>query len=248
MSFTNKVVLITGGGSGIGAATAILFTREDAQVAIVGRTEEKLTKVAEECEKYGKRPLVIKADVSIDEELNTIIDKTVTQYGKLDILVNNAGITVLTKLLDADLVQNFDKIVKVNLRAIVSLSNKAAPHIINTKGSIINVSSILSTKVRGDQIIYGSLKAALDYFTRASALDLAPYGVRVNAVNPGYTKTNLLNFFGQEDIWERLIPRIPLGKCAEASEVGNMILYLASDKAKSVTGSTYVIDNGSMHK
>lgn len=254
MSFKDKVVIITGGSSGIGAAAAIKFTKEGAKVVIVGRNEKKLQNVASQCEKAGKKPLIVIAELANDEEVEKIMSDTLKHYGKLDVLVNNAGIPVQSSILAPDTIKAFDKIHAVNLRSIVHLTNLAAPHIVETKGNIINVSSVGSTSVSTPiGFAYNTVKAGLDHFTRCIALELAPKGVRVNVINPGIVRTDIMKHYVTDENLEKQMYELagknaPLQKIAESDEIADLILYLASDKAKSITGATHVIDNGFLLK
>ncbi|CAH0686372.1 unnamed protein product [Spodoptera exigua] len=243
MSFANKVVLITGGSSGIGAATAILFSQEGANVVIVGRNETKLSNVAEKC----SDPLVIKADVTNKEDAKRIIDETIQAYGKIDVLVNNAGIVRYGSILDENILETFDELMETNLRSLLHVTYLAVPHIIEAKGNIVNISTIAG-KIFPDPSLmaYGVSKAGVDHLTRGLALQLAKYGVRVNNISPGPTVSDILLNSGVDIPWESIAPTMPLGKVCEAEEVADMIMFLASDKAKSITGVDYVIDNGKM--
>ncbi|KAG6457873.1 hypothetical protein O3G_MSEX010525 [Manduca sexta] len=246
MSFKNKVVLVTGGSSGIGAATAELFSKNGADVVIVGRNESKLRIVADRCSTLGCTPLTITADVSKEQDLTIIIEKTIEKYQQLDVLVNNAGIACITDLVDGDFLSKFDEVMSTNFRSAVVLTKLAIPHLIKTKGNIINMSSVMSTRFKKSQLAYGTSKAALDYFTKASATELAQFGVRVNCINPGYTRTDIMTTIGMPiSTWDVLAPTTALGKVSEPEEIADMILYLASNKARSITGTSIIIDNGS---
>lgn len=251
MNFVDKVVLVTGASSGIGAAIAKHFAAEGANLAITGRNKTKLKSTAEQCEHEGKKPLVIVADVNIDEDTSRIVKDTVRHYGKLDILVNNAGLVAFTSIIDQNVMEQFDKIMATNFRSVVKITNLAAPHLIETKGNIINISSISSTVVTDVLHAYGSSKAALDYFTKCVALELASKGVRVNAINPGPVKTDIIkNMMVNEDqeqlIWDAMKELTALNKISDPEEIADLALYLASDKARSITGTTCVIDNGNV--
>lgn len=248
MSFENKIVLVTGGSSGIGAATAVLFAKEGASVVIVGRNEAKLKTVIEQCQEHGVTPLVIKADVSHEEAPGEIIKQTIDRYGKLDVLVNNAGIVFTGGLLDGELMKNYDKIMNTNLRAVVCLTNLAVPYLVKTRGNVVNISSTLGTQAGPWMMAYCISKAGLEHFSKTAALELAPSGVRVNIVSPGPVVTDILETAGMPDLWEEWGKQTPLGKVAYADEVADLILFLASDKAKSITGANYTIDNGSLLK
>ncbi|XP_063628289.1 3-oxoacyl-[acyl-carrier-protein] reductase FabG-like [Cydia splendana] len=253
MSFSGKVVLVTGASSGIGAATALLFSKEGAQVAIVGRNEKKLNKVRQMCAALDSDPLVIKADVANEEEASTIIQQTVDHYGQLDVLVNNAGIMRAMAVSDPNILQVFDEVMNTNLRSIVQLTSLAVNHLEATKGNIVSVSSIAAMSVSGSNFMpYCVSKAALDQFTRCAALDLAPLGIRVNTVNPGPVKTDIIENSGlappgaDEVVWEVMKKSTALGRVSDPEEIAEIIAFLASDKARGVTGSSYVSDNGGL--
>ncbi|XP_035448561.2 3-oxoacyl-[acyl-carrier-protein] reductase FabG-like [Spodoptera frugiperda] len=246
MSFKNKVVLITGGSAGIGAATAEQFAKEGASVAIVGRNEAGLKAVTERCDQYGSKTLVIKADVADDAQAKTIVEKTIEAFGRLDVLVNNAAVYKSTSLLSPDIMKIYDEVTSVDLRAVVHMTSLAAPHLIKTKGNIVNISSVLGkTYVQSPQLMmYCLSKAALEHFSRGAALELAASGVRVNIVSPGPVRTALVKILETENIIEDVSLTTALHRVSEPEEVADVILFLASDKAKGVTGSDYGIDNG----
>ncbi|XP_026740270.1 uncharacterized protein LOC113502782 [Trichoplusia ni] len=250
MSFKNKVVLITGGSSGIGAATAELFAKEGADIAIVGRNEEKLKNTSAKCEELGAKVLIIKADVAVDSDLKTIVPKTIDRFNKLDVLVNNAGIQTEATIADEYLMETFDKTINTNLRSTVYLTNLAVPYLIKTKGNVINISSILGTSTLGNpkRLSYCVSKAGMDHFTRAAALQLTSSGVRVNTVSPGSTRTDILSNAGIPATWEETAKKLNVERVSEPEEIGDLIVFLASDKARSITGSNYYIDNGALLK
>ncbi|XP_063891970.1 uncharacterized oxidoreductase TM_0325-like [Helicoverpa armigera] len=246
MSFLNKVVIVTGSSSGIGAAIAIKFAEEGAKVAIVGRNQEKLNNVAKKC---GK-PLVLVADVTKEEDAKRIVDETVKVFGKLDVLVNNAGIGGGSSITADNAIEIFDKIMSTNLRAPVYLTHLAAPHLIKTKGNIVNISSVAALKILMPEVFaYSASKAALDHFSRAVALELASSGVRVNTVNPGPVKTDIIENMGLSEAaidvtFKQMEDMTQLKRISDSEEIADLVLFLASDKAKAITGSSYVSDNG----
>lgn len=250
MEFNDKVVIVTGASSGIGAATAIEFSALGAKVTMVGRNETKLTEVAKKC----KDPLVIIADVTKDDDVKRIINDTIARYGKLDILVNNAGMAIPGGILSENAMEVFDKVMAANLRSSVYLTHLAAPHIIKTKGNIINISSICALIVLSKGIAaYHTAKAALDHFTRSVAAELAPSGVRVNVVNPGPVKSDFARNCGLNEeqlvvAAENITKRTALGRRSEPIEMADIILFLASDKAKAITGASFLADNGILVK
>ncbi|KAJ8713156.1 hypothetical protein PYW08_008460 [Mythimna loreyi] len=245
MSFVNKVVLVTGGSAGIGATTAEAFAKEGASVAIVGRNEAKLKAVADRCKKVGKEAFTIKADVAKDEEADLIVKKTIDKFGKLDVLVNNAGILREAGILSDHFLKTYDEVMNTNMRGTVRVSYFAAPHIIKSKGNIVNVSSIAGTcTTRPNNLAYRTSKAAMNHFTRSLALELAPHGIRVNSISPGPVRTDI--FEGLKVNEDMLTKMTALKRMSEPCEIANMIVYVASDKAKGITGSDYVIDNGTL--
>ncbi|CAH0595531.1 unnamed protein product [Chrysodeixis includens] len=242
MSFKNKVVLITGASAGIGATTAVEFAKDGADVAIVGRNEAKLKEVAQQCQKFGVKVLTIKADISKENEASTIVKQTVDKFGKLDILVNNAGILKKVEISAPELLSVYDEVINTNLRAVIQLTNLAAPYLVKTKGNIINISSGASkTFLQNSAVtIYGLSKAALDHFTKGTALELGPKGVRANIVAPGPVRTAMMDANGGEENKNITV----LDRVSEPEEVADVIKFLASDKARGVTGAYYTVDNG----
>ncbi|OWR47820.1 3-dehydroecdysone 3alpha-reductase [Danaus plexippus plexippus] len=245
MSFKNKVVLVTGASSGIGAAAAEAFSSEGAQVVMVGRNETKLSAVASKCNK----PFVIRADVADDDDARRIIDDTIKKFGKLDVLVNNAGMGSNTAtLLEGDIMKDYDNLMSVNLRAVVHLTKLAAPHLIKTKGNIVNISSIAGTltPVIPTTIIYYVTKAGLNHFSACAALELGREGVRVNTVSPGPVQTDFFTNSKYELQHSFIKKNTILNRISESEEIADLVLFLASDKAKGITASNFVSDNGAI--
>ncbi|KAL0871098.1 hypothetical protein ABMA27_004902 [Loxostege sticticalis] len=241
MSFNNKVVLVTGASSGIGAAIALKFAEEGANVAIVGRNEDKLKNVTENIAKVGNKPLVIVADMTKDNDVQRIVNETLKQFGKLDVLVNNAGVGGNFDITDENAMKRYDNIISTNLRR----------YIIETKGNIINISSVAGQLVWENGFAYCTSKAALDHFSRAIALDFAPKGVRVNTISPGPVMTDIFETLGYKSeaftaMIDGLIQKTALKRISDPAEMAELALFLASDKAVGITGSTYVTDNGFM--
>lgn len=246
MNFENKVVLITGASSGIGAATAILFSSNGANVVLVGRDEIKLDEVAVKCDNF----YIIKADISKDEEAKKIVEETINKFGKIDILVNNAGIVKNTSIFNEDITEVYDEIMKINLRAVINVTKAAVPHLIATKGNIVNISSIAGSAITSPAlIIYCVSKAGLDQLTRAMAIELASHGVRVNIISPGPVRTDILKNAGVTTSWENIgEAETLLKRVSEPEEIAELVLFLASDKAKGITGSNLINDNGAILK
>ncbi|XP_072934765.1 3-oxoacyl-[acyl-carrier-protein] reductase FabG-like [Epargyreus clarus] len=245
MSFANKVVIVTGASSGIGAAIAVAFAKEKANVTMVGRNETKLKKVAEECERNGSKPLVIVADITNEDQVKSLIKETIEKFGKLDVLVNNAGMAKFGTLMGGDMLQAYDETMKTNVRAQLHVTTEALQHLIQTKGNIINISSVAGTRpslAASSFTSYSISKAALNHFTKCAALELSKHGVRVNSVSPGPVRSDFMENAGSTFSLES-IPT-PLGKISGPEEIADVVLFLASDRAKSITGSDYIVDNG----
>lgn len=247
MSFNNKVVLISDASSGVGTALAVKFAKEGAQVAIVGKDEQKLKDISIKCEKTGKKPLAIVADVSKDDDAVRIINETLKHFKQIDVLINNPGLSVNTSIMAENAMEVFDQVMNTNLRAVVCLTSLAGKHLVDTKGNIINISSITGLCVfTSTDFSYGTSRAALNHLTRTVASELASKGVRVNSISPGPIKI----------VDEATIPKkfdfmtnfLPLQRMAEPDEIADLALHLASDKAAAITGSSFVIDSGCLVK
>ncbi|KOB65070.1 Short-chain dehydrogenase [Operophtera brumata] len=252
MDFSNKVVIITGASSGIGASVAVLYAKQSAKLVLTGRNEQSLNTISKQCEEVnGIKPLIVKADVTDDNDIKKIVLNTIEHFGRIDVLVNNAGVGVRASILDG--VKPFDEAIATNIRSAYLLTSLATPYLIESKGNVVNVSSVAAFgPIKGvDFLPYCISKAAMDQFTKCVALELGPQGVRVNSVNPGCTRTPFAEAAGftKDNVTQLYTQRAesyPLRKVAERDEVADLILYLSSDRARSITGSVYVIDNGEM--
>lgn len=241
--FSGRVALITGAGSGIGEATARALAAAGADLSIVGRRREPLSALADE---VAGKTLVIQADLATSEGVRKAISETIATYGRLDILVNAAGI-LSTGTIETTTIEAWDALMNINLRSVFELMHTAIPYLINTRGQIINVSSITGLRSFPGVLAYCVSKAALDQLTRCAALELADRGVRVNAVNPGVVLTQLHRNSGMdEQSYQAFLDRSrhthPLGRVGRPEEVADLILFLA--KAEWITGATYAIDGG----
>ncbi|WP_462382653.1 meso-2,3-butanediol dehydrogenase [Pseudomonas sp. Marseille-QA0892] len=240
--FADKVVLVTGAGSGIGAATAKRFASEGANVVLVGRTEEKLQRVAEALP--ADRVYVRPADVSDPEAVERLVADVVAKYGRLDVLVNNAGTVSEGKITEVDLA-DWQKVMSTDLDGVFYCSRSALPELIKRKGSIVNVSSVSGLGGDWGMSIYNAAKGAVTNFTRALAMDFGEEGVRVNAVCPSVTRSELTeDMLGNDELMAQFRERIPLGRAAEAEEVADVIAFLASNDARFVNGVNLPVDGG----
>merc|ERR1712137_1111753 len=240
-SLAGKVAIITGASSGIGAATAVHFSRLGAVLAITGRNAENLAKTARDCrESGGHEPLVIGADLVKEEDCVKIISETVERFGKLDVLVNNAGVLEMGSIENTSMEQ-YDRVMGTNMMAV--------PHLEVTRGNIVNVSSVNGIRSFPGVLAYNVSKAALDQFTRCVSLELAAKQIRVNSVNPGVIVTELQKRGGLDtERYEKFLEHSKtthaLGRPGEAGEVAKAISFLASDAASFSTGVSLPVDGG----
>jgi len=244
----DKVVLVTGATSGIGRAVALRFAESAARVAAIGRSVEALRQVGDEIKSAGGTPLTIAADVTKEGDVNHSMERAVGEFGRLDVLVNAAGHISTGSIEDTSLAA-WDKMLDVNLRAVFHLMQLAAPHLIETQGNIVNISSVTGLRSFPGVLAYCVSKAGVDQLTRCAALELAPKNVRVNAVNPGVVVTEIHKRGGMdEEDYGRFLERSktthPIGRVGQASEIAELVFYLASEKASWITGATYSIDGG----
>uniref|UniRef100_UPI003AABF5C9 3-oxoacyl-[acyl-carrier-protein] reductase FabG-like n=1 Tax=Centroberyx gerrardi TaxID=166262 RepID=UPI003AABF5C9 len=248
-SLKGKVTLITGASSGIGAGTSIMFAKLGALLALNGRDVENLAKVAKECTDCGAaEPLLVPGDLTDEETVKKTVEQTIAHFGRLDVLVNNAGILAIGSIETTGMAQ-YDKVMNINVRSVYHLTQLCVPHLIKTKGSIINVSSVAGQKSFPGFLAYCMSKSAVDQFTRCTALELASKQVRVNAVCPGVIDTNIFRRTGLDEeqyaqFLEECKQSHPLGRPGEVEEVAHSIAFLASDAASFITGVTLPIDGG----
>jgi NAD(P)-dependent dehydrogenase (short-subunit alcohol dehydrogenase family) len=248
MSFERKVVIVTGATSGIGRATAEAFGRERASVAVVGRNEAALGEVAASVRASGGEAVVCAVDLLALDAAAAVVDAAVDAFGGVDVLVNAAGI-IASGALEQTTDAMWDQMIGVNLTAPFRLMRAAAAHLKARNGAIVNVSSVNGLRSFPGVLAYNVSKAGVDHLTRCAAIELAPLGVRVNAVNPGVTVTNLHRRSGMDEakyaaFLDRSKETHPLGRPGTAQEIAALIVFLASDRAGWITGETIAIDGG----
>lgn len=254
MSFEGKVILITGGSRGIGAACAEYFAKEGALLSLVGRNQEKFAQVIEKLRELGveSEPLVILADVNTDAE--RIMSETIEKFGRLDILINNAGFSILGEI-EQSTMEDYDAMMATNVRAVFELTKFAIPHLTETKGNIVNVSSVAGIRAFPFCIVYCMTKATLDQFTKCLAVGLASKGIRVNSVNPGVVETDFYRCFGLDKgsdeylaLMENFRKEYPLGRIGTLDDCINAISYLVSEKSSFLSGVILPVDGASSVK
>ena len=239
--FAGKVVVVTGAGSGIGAATVRRFAREGASVVLCGRGQEKLDKVAASC--VGAT-LTQTGDVSSLSDMEHLAQATTDRFGRIDVLVNNAGFGVVGGFFDQT-VEDWQKVMRINVDGVFFASRSILPDLIKTRGNIVNVSSVSGLGGDWGMSALNASKGAVTNLTRSLALEFGSQGVRVNAVNPSLTLTEATSALREDHaLVAKFVERIPLGRGAEPEEVADVIAFLASEDARFVTGVNLPVDGG----
>ncbi len=244
----NRVALVTGATSGIGRATAVEMARCGASVCLVGRNELALADASRIIADSGGVAYTIQADLTLEKDCERAVADTVTHYGKLDILVNAAGV-IANGTIENTTLEAWRAMMLINLDSVFRLMQLTVPHLEKTKGNIVNVSSVTGVRAFPGVLAYCVSKAGVEQLTRCAALELAPKGIRVNAVDPGVVVTNLHRRSGMDEekyraFLEHSKSTHPLGHVGTPEDVANLIVFLASDKAGWITGASNAIDGG----
>lgn len=240
---TNKIAIVTGGGSGLGLATAKAFTNAGIKTIIVGRNADKLEKARAE---VGELCFAKTCDVSKLASIPKFVQEVIKEFGTIDILVNNAGINQkkeFTEVTD----EEFQNILTTNLCAVFAMSREVVKHMLTKNaGCIINISSMAAQYGLPKVIAYTASKTAIDGITRAMAVELSPKGIRVNAIAPGFIYSDMTAKALDSDPERKakVFSRTPMGIMGQAEDIGNAALYLASDAAKYITGVILPVDGG----
>lgn len=250
MQLKDKVALITGGASGIGRATALLFAKEGARVAIADRDEPRSLETQRLIEDTGGHALVVSMDVTDEASIEVGVAKTIERFGRLDILFNNAGVLgrqSMLKLHDLTMAE-YDRMMDVNFRGVVFVAKHAIRAMLkNGGGAIVNTSSMSGLIGMPGQGIYAASKGAVAALTRQMAIDYAPLKIRVNAVAPGYIQTPMLEAIRPGDaqsLYRVMEQKTPIGRMGRPEDIAQAVLYLASDASSFVTGAVLVVDGG----
>jgi NAD(P)-dependent dehydrogenase (short-subunit alcohol dehydrogenase family) len=242
---SKPVVLITGALTGIGRATALAFAADGSRIVVSGRHEDKGQALAAEVRALGAEAEFIRADVRHEGEVRNLIDRTIERFGRLDVAVNNAGTEGELGPIVEQSVANYESIFAVNvLGTLLSLKHEMRVMLAQGSGSIINLSSIGGQVGFAGAAVYAASKHAVEGLTKSAALEGARAGVRVNAVAPGPTETQMLDrFVGRSDEAKaRFVATIPSGRASTTDEIAATIVFLASDKARSLTGQRIAVD------
>jgi 3-oxoacyl-[acyl-carrier protein] reductase len=244
MRFEGKVALVTGASRGIGRAIALALAAEGADVAVnYAGSEAAAKEVAAEIEAMGRKAFVIQADIASTEASTAMVDAVVKEFGRVDVLVNNAGITrdgLLMRMKEED----WDAVITTNLKGVFNCTKAAIKYMMKQKsGNIVNISSIVGVMGNAGQANYCAAKAGVIGFTKATAKEVAARGIRVNAIAPGFIKTDMTSVLS-EKVVEAMLAGIPLNRLGETEDIAKAVLFLASSDANYITGQTLHVDVG----
>lgn len=244
MRFEGKVALVTGASRGIGRAIALALAAEGADVAVnYAGSEAAAKEVAAEIEAMGRKAFVIQADIASTEASTAMVDAVVKEFGRVDVLVNNAGITrdgLLLRMKEED----WDAVITTNLKGVFNCTKAAIKYMMKQKsGNIVNISSIVGVMGNAGQANYCAAKAGVIGFTKATAKEVAARGIRVNAIAPGFIKTDMTSVLS-EKVVEAMLAGIPLNRLGETEDIAKAVLFLASSDANYITGQTLHVDGG----
>ena len=246
--FEGKVVLITGGSSGIGADNARAFSEEGAKVVITDVDEEKGKELAQEINDAGGKALFMKHDVSSAQETKRIVESVVEKFGRLDVAFNNAGIGGPSLPLSEYPEEDWERVISINLLGVYyGMKYEIQQMLKQGGGAIVNNSSILGKVGFNNASAYVAAKHAVVGMTKAAALEYSSKNIRINAVNPAFIKTPLLEASGMKegtDMYDMLVGLHPIGRLGEPREVANAVLFLSSDEASFVHGESLMVDGG----
>jgi NAD(P)-dependent dehydrogenase (short-subunit alcohol dehydrogenase family) len=242
--FESQVALVTGGGSGIGKAVAFALALDGASVAVNDLNIEVARRVVDEIRAAGGNSIAVAGDVSISEDVKAAVDITVAHYGALNLAVNNAGIEGPYGLLAEVDIDDYKRVMAVNLDSVFYGMRYEIPEMLKIGGgAIVNMSSILGLVGDANAVPYAAAKHGVAGMTKAAALGYADQGVRINSVHPGYIETPMLESLPRSD-YDGLVGLHPTGRIGTVTEVANVVLFLLSRNASFVTGSQYVVDGG----
>lgn len=249
---TGRVALITGASAGIGAAAALRFAQEGCCLSLTGRNEENLSSVRKKCVEFGlneQNVFCYIGDVTEHQHREILVEKTVEKFGKIDMLINNAGCLFPSSPVDGTMnMTEFDKMMDVNVRSLVALTQLCLPHLKASKGTIVNVSSVAGFKPLRTRVFYCMTKASVDMFTKCMALELSQYGVRVNSVNPGAIPTDIHTRRDGQQYSDQFFAKAsasnPSGRNGTPEEVASAIYFYASEQSSFMTGNLATVDGG----
>ena len=250
MKLEGKVAIVTGGGTGIGRSIALEFARAGADIVVSSRRSSVLEKMMEEIKALGRRSLCVQADISQKTDVNNLVQETLAEFSTIDILVNNASVgDIEVPLLELS-EDDWDRVININLKGYFLCSQALGKKMVEQKkGNIINIASVSAFRPPSDGGIYNIAKAGEVMLTLVLAKQLAIFNIRVNAIAPGMTKTDMTKaVWNNPDRLRRLEDWIPLGHMGDPNDVARAALFLASEDSRHITGHTIVIDGGQLLK
>lgn len=240
-----KVAIITGGASGIGRGIALRFGQEGADIVIADIDLSKANSVAEEIKALGRKAIAVKVNVSRFSEAKRMVRQTIAKFGKVDILVNCAGVSAIRALLPEMTEQDWDRVIGINLKGYFNCSLFVSREMVKQKkGKIINIGSIASYTNTPGQVAYGTAKGGVNAFTRATAIDLAPYKINVNVIAPGNIDTPMFRKRCDPKEVRKRNARIAFGHPGKVEDIAGAAVFLASEDSNHMTGSILVVDGG----
>ncbi len=247
MEVTNKIVIITGAGSGIGKATAIHFAKYGATVVVSDINLESAQKVVDEITTNKGKALAVKANVAKFEDVENLINTTVEKFGSLDVIVNNAGIGPNLLKTHESLLKDWDRVIAINQTGVFYCMKVALQQFLKQGyGNIVNIASLAGLKASPNTISYSASKFAVVGMTKSAAMEYATKNIRVNAVCPGYTESALLDQLlnAKPEMDAILKSMIPMKRFGKTSEIAEAVVWLASDSTRFITGQTITLDGG----
>ncbi|MCB9771947.1 MAG: 3-oxoacyl-[acyl-carrier-protein] reductase [Candidatus Omnitrophica bacterium] len=243
MKFKNEIVVVTGATRGIGKAIAMAFAKQDAEVILIGRSQDALKALSDEIRASGQASDFFACDVANGENVQKTVNIILDKYKRIDILINNAGITrdnLLLRMSESD----WDDVINTNLKGVFNFTKAVSrPMLKAKKGKIISIASIIGITGNAGQANYAASKAGIIGFTKSVARELASRGITANAIAPGYIETEMTGQLNEE-LKDKILKTIPLGRLGTVEDIANISLFLASKEADYITGQTIVVDGG----
>jgi NAD(P)-dependent dehydrogenase (short-subunit alcohol dehydrogenase family) len=247
IDLSGRVAIVTGGGRGIGRAVALSLAKAGADVCITARSVDELEETARMVRESRRRALTVAGDATQSAVAPEVVGRTIAHLGGLHILVNNAGMELPKPLIETT-EDEYDRVMDTNVKSMVLFTHAAGPHLIAQRfGRIVNMASVGAFVAAPNQAIYHASKAAVAHLTKATAIELARYGITVNAVAPGWVRTELIrHLLDDQAMLSGYTKAIPMRRIAEPEEIGPLVAFLCSDLAGYMTGSVVVVDGGLM--